>query len=113
MSLAGGYVQEACAGAGEMRLLCTGIPLLYRDYYLEAAAKQSLRDCIVGGLSTSCPTNTPLPLGGSEDRADVMGMLLFLSDVVGEVCRVPDHHVPVANVLPIDEAVDSSRSIRL
>src|SRR5215213_1289107 len=30
----------------------------------------------------------------------------ILVNVVGEMRRVPDHHVLVANLLPIDEAVD-------
>ncbi len=34
-----------------------------------------------------------------------MVILLLRPNVVGKVRRVPDYHVPVANVLPIDEAV--------
>src|SRR5215210_8118427 len=30
----------------------------------------------------------------------------ILVNVVAEMCRVPDHHVLVANLLPIDDAVD-------
>ena len=29
-----------------------------------------------------------------------------LVNIMGEMCPVPDHHVLVANLLPIDEAVD-------
>src|SRR5215210_906006 len=72
---------------------------------LEAAAKQSLWNYISAGSAAPALRAAPLPLGGSEDGTDVMMVLLLLSNVVGEVCCVPDYHVPVANVLPIDESV--------
>src|SRR5215212_101213 len=30
----------------------------------------------------------------------------ILVNIMGEMCPVPDHHVLVANLLPVDEAVD-------
>ena len=55
-----------------------------------------------------------LPLCRSEDGTyDMAVPVLLLVHVVREMCRVPDHHVLVANALPVDEAADLSWSIRL
>src|SRR5215204_6996827 len=40
----------------------------------------------------------------SENRTNDMADILV--NIVGEMCSVPDHHVLVANLLPVDEAVD-------
>ena len=38
---------------------------------------------------------------------------LLLVQVVGEMGRVPEHHVRVGNALPVDEAVYGGRGVRL
>src|SRR5829696_6343944 len=58
----------------------------------------------------------PSPLDGSEDgphEVAHMAVLLVLVDVVAEMRRVPDHHVLVADIFTVDEAVDGDRSVRL
>src|SRR5919199_6597998 len=58
------------------------------------------------GLAAPSLRAAPSPVDGTEGGTDVMAMLLFLPHVVGKVCCVPDNHVLVTNVLPIDETVD-------
>lgn len=58
-------------------------------------------------------SSTSLPLGGPEGGTDVMAMLLFLSDFVSEMRRIPDHHVLVKDILSVNEASDISWGICL
>ncbi len=66
------------------------------------------------GLAASFLQSVLSPLDGSEDGTDDMaGMAVLLVKVVDEMRRVPDHHVLVADALPVDEATEVGWSIRL
>src|SRR5215211_4901227 len=75
------------SSAAPMRLCLVGLAALQSSYSISLEGKDSL------------------PLCRSEDGTyDMAVTVLLLVHVVREMCRVPDHHVLVANTLPVVEA---------